>query len=295
MKNRKVLNILLLCIAVLSLIASYSGVFTQHGPGPHTFKTLHGEEVTIYGKGIYQNDSSSAAHQGIAQDVVTLFLGIPLLLMSWYMARRGSMKGRLLLTGTLAYFLYSYTLYTFFAQFNPFFLVYVALMSLCFFAFILMMMSFNIEAVKQHFSDRLPVKFIGGFLIFNAFTFAMLWMGRIIPPTLQGTAPLGLEHYTTMTVQAMDLGFLIPSVILAGILLIKKNPWGYLLSSIMIMKLITMMTALLAMVIGLIMAGEDTGPAVVIIVPLFGLITVYCLFKLLKDIKEDIPEAKEAV
>lgn len=100
MKFKKTISWLVLVIAVLSLFCSAIGVFSSYGGGKYEYQSFHGQTITIYGKGIYQNDSLSIAAQGIAQDVITMVLGIPLLIISLYLARRNSLKGRLLL-GTL--------------------------------------------------------------------------------------------------------------------------------------------------------------------------------------------------
>ena len=76
----------------------------------------------IYGHGVYRYDPLSMAAQGISQDAVTLVLGIPLLLVSLHLYRQRRLRGQLLLTGTLAYFLYTYTSLAFGAAFNPLFL-----------------------------------------------------------------------------------------------------------------------------------------------------------------------------
>ena len=122
MKFKKSISRLVLLIAILALIASAYGVFSSQGKGQYDFKTIHETTVTIFGKGLYQNDSVSAASQAIAQDVVTLFLGIPLLLVSLYLFRKGLLKGKLLLAGTIAYFLYTYTSYSFLSMLNRFFI-----------------------------------------------------------------------------------------------------------------------------------------------------------------------------
>lgn len=51
------------------------------------------------------------AIQGIAQDYVTLLVGIPLLLVELYFFRKGSLSGKFLLTGTLLYFMLTYLFY----------------------------------------------------------------------------------------------------------------------------------------------------------------------------------------
>ncbi|PLR75213.1 hypothetical protein CU633_22240 [Bacillus sp. V3-13] len=134
---KKSIRILTLLIFALSLAASAYGIFSSSGSGPHQFTTWSGETIQLYGKGIYKNDSASGAEQEIAQDIVTLALGIPLLAISLYLTRRESIRGRLLLAGTLGYFLYTYASYSFLTTYNSCFLLYVILMSASFFAFLL--------------------------------------------------------------------------------------------------------------------------------------------------------------
>ncbi|MBA1334922.1 MAG: hypothetical protein HPY66_0543 [Firmicutes bacterium] len=286
MKFKKPISILVLCIAVLSLVAAAVGILSNQGPGQYEFESIHGETVTIYGKGIYQHDSIAVVAQGIAQDIATMLLGVPVLIISLYLSRKGLLKGRLLLTGTLGYFLYTYISYAFLWMYNPLFLVYVILMSASFFAFILSMMSFDIEGLRSSFNEKLPVKFVGGFQIFIGAAVGMLWLGRIIPPLINNTIPFGLEHYTTLVIQAMDLGFIVPAAVLSGVLILKRKPFGYLLSSVIIMKGITMLTSITAMIIGQAYAGVPMSFVEMAMFPLFNLITIYCLVLILKNIDE---------
>ena len=288
MRYRKAVTTLVVCIVLLSLIASAYGLLSNQGDGIHDFKSVHGETVKIYGKGLYQNDSVSMVAQGKAQDIVTLVLGIPLLVLSLYLARKGLLKGRLLLTGTLGYFLYTYISYTFLWMYNPLFLVYVVLMSASFFAFTLSMMSFDIEAMRSSFSEKLPVKFIGGFQIFLAVALGLLWLGRIVPSLSSGTAPVGLEHYTTLVIQGMDLGFIVPAAFLSGVLVLRRKNFGYLLSAVIIIKGLTMGTALTAMIIGQAAAGVQMSVVEMAMFPLFSLFIIYCLVLILKNIDERV-------
>ncbi|SHH75180.1 hypothetical protein SAMN02745135_01960 [Caloranaerobacter azorensis DSM 13643] len=223
MKFRKTISLLTLCIIILYFIAASYGILSDNGNGQYEYKSIHGKTISIYGKGLYKNDSVSVASQAIAQDIVTIILGIPLLIISLYLSRKGLIKGRLLLTGTLGYFLYTYTSYSFLSMYNSLFLIYVMLMSLSFFAFTLAMMSFDIQDLSLYFDEKLPVKFLGCFLIFIAFAIGMMWLGRIVPSLINNTLPNGLEHYTTLVIQALDLGFLVPTGIISGILVIKKE------------------------------------------------------------------------
>ncbi|WP_434509695.1 hypothetical protein [Desulfitobacterium sp. AusDCA] len=286
MKFKNIMTLLVILIVFLAVTASVYGLVSSEGPGLHQYHSIHGQVVSIYGKGLYANDSVTVVAQGKAQDIVTLGLGVPLLLISIYLARKNSLKGQLLLAGTLAYFLYTYISYTFLWMYNPFFLVYVLLMSASFFAFTLLMMSFNTKDIKASFNPKLPIKFLGGFQIFFAFAIGMLWLGMIVPTIINGTVPPGLEHYTTLVIQGMDLGFIVPLAFISGVLLIKQNDFGYLLSSVIIIKGLTMGAALSAMIIGQIAAGVQMSLAQIIIFPLLSVVMIICLFLILKNIDQ---------
>jgi hypothetical protein len=49
--------------------------------------SIRGENITIYGKGIYQHMAADVAIQGIAQDYVTLFMGVPHPIFSLYILK----------------------------------------------------------------------------------------------------------------------------------------------------------------------------------------------------------------
>lgn len=286
MKNQKTVTILGLIISILSIAATSIGILSKQGPGESQYESVFGGTVTLYGRGLYQHDSVSMASQAIAQDYVTLFLGVPLLLLALFLVRRGLMKGKLLLTGTLGYFLYTYASYSFLSMYNYLFLLYVLLMSASFFAFTIAMMSFDIERLPWAFSERLPGKFIGGFLLFTSIVFGFMWLGKIVPPLMNQTPPEGLEHYTTLVIQALDLGFVVPAGIVAGILIIMQKPFGYLLAPILIIKEITLLTALSAMVILQIANRITVSPVVIIIVLLLNIIIISIMIIIMKNVKE---------
>jgi hypothetical protein len=286
------ISLLVIVIALLAFIAAGYGVFSTGGEGESEFTSLHGETVQIHGKGLYRNDSVSMAAQAIGQDLVTLVLGIPLLLVSLYRTRKGSIRGRLLLAGTLGYFLYAYASYSFLATYNNFFLLYVALFSTSLFAFIFTMLSFNTGLLKESFAPELPVKRISGFLFFLGGALGLLWLGRILPPLLDGGNPVGIEHYTTLVIQAMDLAVIVPFSILAGVLLLRRNPAGYLLSSVLIMKGLSMCTALTAMIMAMLQAGEKVTAVEIIIFPVLNLFILYFMYILMKHVRSPAAELK---
>jgi hypothetical protein len=260
MKTSKIVLTLAYLITLLVLIAAGAGVFWQGSGDSYDFTTLRGETVEIYGHGLYQYDTLSYAAQAIGQDIATLIVGIPLLLVGIMLTRKGSLRGQLLLTGSLGYMLYTYTSYAFLVAYNEFFLVYVALFSCSLFAFILALSGLDVEQVSRKVSERMPRRSIAIFLMLIAAFLGMAWLGRILPPLLAGKPPFGLEAYATLVIQALDLGIIVPASAITAILLWQKRPWGYTLVSVLIVKALLMGAALIAMIIGQILAGVAVSP-----------------------------------
>ncbi|MDF2923448.1 MAG: hypothetical protein K0R57_2362 [Paenibacillaceae bacterium] len=286
MKYSRPVACLVLVILVLSVLAAGWGIFSPGGEGERSFVSVTGETVSVYGQGLYKNESVSMAAQAKGQDAVTLVIGVPLLAISCLLACRGMLKGQLLLAGTLGYFLYTYASYTFLAMYNPFFLIYTALLSASFFAFVLTFRAIPLAQLQPSFEGKLPVKSIAAFLFFLALAFGMLWLGRILPPLMKGVTPAGLEHYTTMVIQAFDFSFILPAAVLAGVLLLRRNTFGLLLAAVIIMKGVTLAASITAMMLNMLRAGEEVAAAELVLFPLVTLGVLGFLVLLLRHLKE---------
>lgn len=282
--------VLSILITILSLFAAGASMVWPRGDGQsHEVVTLRGDTVLIQGSGLYQRDSVTMASQAIAQDYVTVLIAAPMLILGTILARRGSLRGRLLLAGTLAYFLYTYTSYSFGLAYNALFLVYVALFTLALFAFVLALMTLDIPTLPESFSPRLPRRLIALFLFALGAFLLTAWLERIISAAQANQSPYGLEIYTTLVIQVLDLGLIVPISWLGGVLLWQGRPWGYLLSSILLMDGLTYFLALLAMIIGETLAGVQMSTvetALVLLLAFFGLgMTVTLLINVSKPEK----------
>jgi hypothetical protein len=274
-------------ILLLALAAAGMGVFYPGtGTGPFEYTTMRGDVVTVNGRGLYEFDGADLAAQAVAQDAVTLLVGLPLLAASLWLYRRNSLRGTLLLAGTLGYFLYTYTSLVFGAGFNVLFLVYVALFSLSLFAFITTMIAVDLSALPSAFGDRLPRKTIAGFLFFCAAFLLLAWGGRVVPALMSGTTPVGLSTSTTMFIQALDLGVIVPMMILAAVQLLRRRPFGYLLTSVALLKFVTMGLALDAMIVGQYLAGIPMAPAEAAIFAVISLVSIAMAVIVLRSVRK---------
>ncbi len=269
-------------IFILMLIAALSGLWPAEGT-PYPLTTFRGEEVTINARGLYYWDTVSSAAQMQANDLVMLVLGLPLLAISFWLTQRGSLRGQLLLAGTLGFILYTYITMCFGAAYNQLFLVYVALFSLSLFAFLLVMMSFDVPSLPARFSGRLPRGWIAVLLFFAAGFLLLAWLGRIAATFTPGAVP-ALENTTSMFIQAMDLGIIVPVCVLSGILLLRRSPWGYLLASVGMMKFLTLGIAVSVMGLNMARVGVPVSAEELVIFPTIAITNILMTVVLLKNI-----------
>jgi hypothetical protein len=260
-------------------MATSFGIFSNDG-SQYEYTSIRGEKVTIYGKGIYQHMSADVAIQGIAQDCVTLFIGIPVLLLGLYFAKR-SVRGRFMLSGALGYFLVTYLFYTAMGMYNIMFLAYVFLLGTSFFAFILSL--FDVSRIKDLFRSEKLLGYAGIFLIINGSLVALLWLSIILPPLFDGSVyPKQLQHYTTLIVQGFDMGLLLPMAFVSGILALRKNRYGYLFTTVYVIFLSILMAALTSKILSMAKAGANVIP-VISIMPTICIISIVFSVLLLRN------------
>jgi len=283
MKNQTTLTIIIPLIFILALFAVGMGLFYQTPGQPYSFTSHRGETVVINGHGLYYYDTVSSAAQQRGNDMVTLFVGLPMLVVSTWMSFRGSLRGRLLLTGTIGFFLYTYMSMCMLTMFNTLFLVYVALFSLSLYAFILSMMSFDLETLSQHFSEKLPRRWIAALLFIIGGFLTMAWLGKVLPPISHDVPPM-LDNTTTFVIQAMDLGLIVPLAVLSGILLLRRSAWGYLLTSIFVLKGITLGLAVSAMAVNMTLAGTPDSLGIMIPFLIITILNLAAAVSLIKNI-----------
>ena len=231
MKQQPTLYWLIPIIAILAIVISGFGLFSQGGNGSHPFTTVYGDKVELYGQGIYRHDSSFVAALFRGTDAITLFVSVPLLVISYWLYRRGSLRGTLVMIAMLINFLYIGVTYTFSVLFNTMFLFYVALFSVSLFATIIAFTTFDVELLARKVASTAPRRGMAVFMIVAGLGTLMLWLSELIGPLLSGTAPANLGPYTTMFTHGFDSAVITPATVVAGIYLLQRKPLGYLLAA----------------------------------------------------------------
>jgi len=234
-------------IALLLAIAAGSGLFVD----------------TLY------RDSPNLVAQARGQDLITLAVALPTLVIGAWLTGRGSQRARLVWLGTLVYTLYTYVGYAFVVRFNPLFLVYVALLGCATYALIGGLVTTDLGGIQANFTAQTPVKAVALFLALLAALFYALWLSEAIPASLAGVPPQTLIDAGTPTnfVQVLDMAWLLPALVITAVNLWRKQPIGYTLAGVLLTYAVLLTLAVLAMVAFMVRAGQPVViPQVVIFV-----------------------------
>ncbi len=182
--------------------------------------------------GLYR-DNAWVASAWRANDFVTLFAAVPVLLVALAFARRGSARARLVLMGVLYYGFYNNMYYLFGAAFNQLFLVYTGLAILSSFALVFELSSIDIDGIRPAFPVRIPQKTIAAWMFLFSGTLGVMWIGQCLQYVFTGKVPQLLTDTGGLThlVAALDLWLVASPCFLSAAWLWKGRPWGYLLSS----------------------------------------------------------------
>jgi hypothetical protein len=264
MRSSRALIWLALLIGILAIVAAAIGVFWQSPGSPFAFTTVRGETVMVYGQDLYRYDTVFIARGFMGKDAVILLLGVPLLLASTWFYRRGSLRGGLLLLGTLGYFLYAYASTALSAAYNNLFLLNVALFSASFFAFVLAFTSFDREALAARYAERLPRRGVAAFMFASALVILVVWGAPLVVALVRNDTPAGLESYTTMYTHAVDLAIIGPATVIAGVLILRRQILGYLMALAMLVLEIMLAPLITAQTIYQLSYGLTLTPAEII-------------------------------
>jgi hypothetical protein len=158
----------------------------------------------------------------MANDVVNLFIGVLILLVSMWLTRRDKLVGLLLWPGALFYVLYNYIGYLLGTPFSLFTFGYLALVLLSAYAVFALLKSIDGDSVQKKLSGGVPTKTAGWILA----VFGVLFSLRAIA-TIAGA---GISQ--TMLPMS-EIGVLVADLVISiiwvtgGAMLLRRMPLGY--------------------------------------------------------------------
>lgn len=229
------LSILLIIGAALSagLGALATEAMTPTPPPPELLMNVHGQEVRLFGQGLYATESTFMAPIHIGTDWMMLCVTLPLFIGALIFAARGNRRAALLQLGGLAMLTYYALSLGFGVSFNPLFPVYLAMISAGVFALILGLAWQARIGLTAEQIDALPQRALIGFLVLAGLS-VMVWLVDLIPAALAGQAPETLGMSTTTHTYLLDIGLIAPSCFAAAWLLWRRRAFGAVLAVVLL-------------------------------------------------------------
>lgn len=189
-----------LVIAALMAIASVAGLLYQ----------------TI----IYPTDELLQSF--VTNDVVNLFIGLPILLGSMWLARRGKLIGLLFWPGALFFVFYTYIVYVLSMPLNVAFLLHLTLVTLSAYTMIGLVASIDGKTVQKRLTGAVPERVGGGVLV----GLGILFFVRVIVVMVNAIIDQAPVPATEIALNVSD--FLIaPALVIGGVLLWQCKSLGY--------------------------------------------------------------------
>lgn len=163
--------------------------------------------------------------------LIMLSVGVPVLLVSFWLERRGSRWAHIARLGSLAYLAYNSFLLLFASPFNSLFLVYVVAMSSVAFALGASFFDVDRSAVEERLSPG-RARIVGGYIWLIVAFNTMAWLRTVIPAIMAAdpTSFLDGTGIATNPIFVQDLVFWLPSAAVIGWLVWGRRPWGVVLA-----------------------------------------------------------------
>ena len=274
----------------LGLVTSGVGLLWRGSGSPVAFTTLHGQTEQLLGRGLYRNDTLFAAANNFGSDIVVLVLALPLLALALRGYRRGSLRAQLLLLGALGYLLYIGASYALGAvAYNELFLVYVALLATSLFGLVAAVASVDLHALAARLPQRVPRRWPGWFMVASGVVTLVIWGSDPVAALLTGEPPARLGTSTTLFTHALDIAVIVPSAVLAGVLILRRQVFGYVVAfSLLVLEAFLLPSIALATLAQVrfgisFTTGEIIGPIAGF--GAFALLSVGVIVTMLRDVR----------
>jgi hypothetical protein len=229
---------------------------------------------------IYPTDEQQQSF--LANDVVNLFIGLPILLGSMWLAKRGQLIGLLFWPGALLYALYNYLTYLFGMPFDILFPLYLVIVTMSIYTLIDLVASIDGGVVKQRLGGQVPERLAGGVLFILGVVFGLFAMSVILSALLNETSiaqtELGLSVSDFIVSWAWVIG---------GVLLWRRRPLGYVGGTGLLFNISMLFIGLIAvLILNPLLTGEPFALTDVIVVFVMSLIAIVPLILFIRGVRK---------
>lgn len=228
--------------------------------------------VSFLAWGVFQRDVPMTVGNMRGTALTMLVLAVPLLVASMILSSRGSLRARFVWMGSLAYIAYNAVMFCFALQYNSFFLLFVALLGLSFWALVTLASQFDPFVVSASVTG-VRARTVAVYLLVCLVLFAVMWLRDIVPATVDNVLPGSFEGtgLTQNPIYVLDFAFTFPLLAVGAVWLWRRRPWGYVIGGTMVVML-TIETAGIA--IDQVFGHVHDPSASLGAVPIMGVLTV---------------------
>ena len=228
--------------------------------------------VSFLAWGVFQRDVPMTVGNMRGTALTMLVLAVPLLVASMILSSRGSLRARFVWMGSLAYIAYNAVMFCFALQYNSFFLLFVALLGLSFWALVTLASQFDPVVVSAGVAG-VRARTVAVYLLVCLVLFAVMWLRDVVPATIDNVLPGSFEGtgLTQNPIYVLDFAFTFPLLAVGAVWLWRRRPWGYVIGGTMVVML-TIETAGIA--IDQVFGHVHDPSASLGAVPIMGVLTV---------------------
>lgn len=269
MNDKRFVRMAGLCLIVALMVgtAAVIGVFFRGEGTPTTIVSPRGEEYAMISAGVYRYNSQRMVSEGAGWDIFTLFFAVPAMLAVLFGLSRGFLRARLFALGLLVYFFYQYLCYALGWAFGPLFPLFIVIFAASLAGALWIASTIDVARLPAQLSKHFPRRGMAILCAFMAVVLLAMW-GQRIAAGLRGDLETAmLLGQTTMVVQVLDLGLLVPLSLFTALAAWRGWPVGYLLSSVFVIKAVAMAAAICAMLLS---AWATEGTLEVVPLLIFG-------------------------
>jgi hypothetical protein len=235
----------------------------------------------------FYRDAPTWVSQARGQDLVTLLVGVPLLVVGLIGARRGSVRCLLVWLGAVGYMAYAYATYAFATHFNPLFLVYVLNFGFSVYALLFGLIRLDLGRLRSAFSPHAPTRLVAAALVGMGLITALLWFGQDIPALLAGGVPSDVTEAGLLTnpIHVLDLALVLPAAVLTGVLLARRRPWGFVLGAYFLVKFTTLGLAIMSMSVFMVADGRPLSVPLVVVFAVWTVVSALLAWWFLSSVR----------
>ena len=212
-------------VVILLMVVSIAGMLSWNTGNSFYAWNQYGEEILMWGSGVYARDSYMKAPIFIGTDICVLVVLVPMLLYAMIKGKKDESDIHKLkmmsIFGILTYYAMSLV---FGVSYNRLILLYIILFGACLFMTFYYAVQIKTKCVELTSGMK-------WFLNLSGIALFVAWLPDMIPTIIKGTSLSLIEVYTTEITYALDIGIICPMCFLTIYLLNRKNAIGTLLLS----------------------------------------------------------------